>query len=235
MDGYKDTLLTRMPTAHRPLLGLTVLVVEDSRIASEAVRLLCLRSGARIRRADSLTTAARHLAVYRPTVVLVDLGLPDGSGLDLIAQLAATRPRIPVILGISGDTAQAPQVTAAGADGFIAKPVAHIAAFQAAILEHLPEQMQPPIRMVSDDRITPDPIAYRDDLVHIADLLAREDAAASLDYVTQYLASVVQSAGDTDLAPQLAALPPASGAAAQPQVKALSRLLRQRLRNTAPL
>src|SRR5210317_1182874 len=86
------------PTSARPLLGLTILVVEDSRYACEAMRLLCLRSGARIRRADCIRSARRHLQVYRPSVVIIDLGLPDGSGGDLIRELATTEPRVDVIL-----------------------------------------------------------------------------------------------------------------------------------------
>lgn len=80
MDNLDDFIMTRPPTANRPLLGLTVLVVEDSRFACEAMRLLCLRSGARIRRADNLHHAHQHLKVYRPAVVIIDLGLPDGRG-----------------------------------------------------------------------------------------------------------------------------------------------------------
>jgi hypothetical protein len=46
MEGELDTLVMQpRPTRARPLLGLTVLVVEDSRYSSEALRQMCLRSG----------------------------------------------------------------------------------------------------------------------------------------------------------------------------------------------
>ena len=111
------------PTANRPLLGLTVLVIEDSKFACEAMRLLCLRSGARIRRADSLRSARRHLQVYRPSVAIIDLGLPDGSGEDLIKDLVEDTSRPLIVLGTSGDPHSRDTAMTAGADGFLAKPI----------------------------------------------------------------------------------------------------------------
>ncbi len=200
MDAMNDMMLTRAPTARRPLLGLTVLVVEDSRFASEAMRMMCLRSGARIRRADSLENAGRHLAVYTPSVLLVDLGLPDGSGLPMIKSLAEASPRIEVILGISGDGGARNDVMDAGADGFIEKPFESIAAFQSAILRHLPVDRQPPTpRQLDTAVISPDPIAYRDDLTHVAQVLDGAEEDGTLDYVTQFLGGVARSARDHDL------------------------------------
>ena len=92
----------RRPTAEHPLAGLTVLVVEDSRYACEAMRLLCQHSGARLRRADSLAAAARHLRVYRPDVLIVDLGLPDGPGEALIARDGDRLLRLKGILDVEG-------------------------------------------------------------------------------------------------------------------------------------
>lgn len=185
------------PTATRPLLGLTVLVIEDSRFACEAMRLLCLRSGARIRRADCLRSARRHLQVYRPSVVIVDLGLPDGSGVDLITELTQTEPRVGVVLATSGDLDGEEVSMAAGADGFLEKPITSLAAFQQAVLSNLPADRQPTgLRELSDEVVSPDLMAFQDDMAHIADVLQDPADDQALDYVAQFLGGVARSAQD---------------------------------------
>lgn len=183
--------------SNRPLAGLTVLVVEDSRVASEAVRLLCLRSGARIRRADCLRTALRHLQTYRPGAVIIDMGLPDGNGADMIATLAKAQPRVPVVLGISGDADNRETAMAAGADGFLTKPIESLATFQQAILAALPPQSGfTGLRCLPDDVITADPEALRDDLAHVASVLSLADDTAAIDYIARFLAGVARAAHD---------------------------------------
>lgn len=190
-------------TPARPLAGLTILAVEDSRFASDALRLLAQRSGARLRRADTLEAAARHLRTYRPGAVIVDMGLPDGSGADLIRQLAAATPRIPLILATSADPATRDAAVAAGADGFLAKPVLSLAAFQTALGPASPGARA--LRLVQDDRVTPDPLAYRDDLRHGARAL-RDDPSPRLAYATQFLGGLARSAGDIPVVEAVAAV-----------------------------
>lgn len=199
--------LWRAALPGRPLTGLTVLVVEDSRFASEAVRLLCLRSGARIRRADSLRAAARHLQTYRPAVVIVDMGLPDGDGAQLIARMASATPRVPVVLGMSGDPDTEGAARAAGADGFLSKPVESLGYFQQVILSALPPEAQPRgLRMVSADIVHPDRGALRDDLAHVAEVLAAASDTTAIDYIARFLAGVARSARDEPLEQAAAAL-----------------------------
>lgn len=197
-DTDPFALQARLATPGRPLLGLTVLVVEDSRFASEALRLLCLRSGARIRRADCLRSAYRHLQVYRPSVAIIDIGLRDGSGADLIRELSASGNRSIVLLGMSGDPDGEEAAMAAGADGFLAKPLTSLAAFQQKVLAHLPHERRPAgLRVLPDETVTPDPIAYQDDLAHMADIINSVDDEGTVDYVAQFLGGVARSVEDT--------------------------------------
>ena len=181
------------PTAARPLLGLTVLVVEDNRYACEAMRLLCLRSGARIRRADCIRSARRHLQVYRPSVVVVDMGLPDGNGADLIAELAQAVKEKSVVLATSGDDMLEPEAMAAGAQGFLGKPITSLAVFQQMVLAALPADRQPPgLRAIVDEQVSPDEIAYHDDINYAEGLLDNLPNDKALDYIAQFLEGVAR-------------------------------------------
>lgn len=236
-EPLDDFIMTRSPTPDRPLLGQTVLVVEDSRFASEAMRLLCLRSGARIRRADSLRAAARHLAVYLPTVAVVDLGLPDGSGLELIGELANACPRVGVIMASSADDDASWRAIEVGADGFLPKPINSLAAFQDAILEHIPLCDHPRgLRLVNKEEISPDRIALRDDLAHVAEVLAPGAGPDVISYVAQFVAGLAKSSGDTGLAEAAERLRTAqlNGARSSDAVTALRAAIGHRLK-TAPI
>ncbi|MFL4468954.1 response regulator [Tateyamaria armeniaca] len=220
------------PTAMRPLLGLTVLVIEDSRFACEALRLLCLRSGARIRRADTLRAARRHLQVYRPSVAIVDVGLPDGNGTDLIRELAPSNQRPDVILGLSGDVDSEALVMEAGADGYLSKPIVSLAEFQDQILSHLPHERHPAgPRSVPKEIVEPDPIAYRDDMAHVADVMEGASDTRTLDYIAQFLGGVARSADDRELAhaTELLAAKRARGDSAASEAATVAGLVQRRL------
>lgn len=220
------------PTAARPLLGLTVLVVEDSRYACEAMRLLCLRSGARIRRADCIRSARRHLQVYRPSVVVVDMGLPDGNGADLIYELAQAETEKSVVLATSGDDTLEAEAIAAGAEGFLSKPITSLAVFQQLVLAALPADRQPPgLRAIVDEQVSPDEIAYHDDINYAAELLDNLPNEKALDYIAQFLEGVARSVEDgrMEAAARALAVKRASGEATTSEMAQIAGLIQQRL------
>ncbi len=200
-----------------PLHGVTILAVEDSRFASDALRLMCQHSGARMRRADSLGQARRHLAVWRPDVVIVDLGLPDGEGTDLIRELTCPPGFSPAILATSGDTDLVPRALAAGAAAFLAKPLHSLVEFQSTILGLFPGAPRAMTDAATPD--LPDRLALTDDLAHAALLLAEPSQTVPRSYLTRFLAGIARSTGDRALAQ--AALRAAAGEEGLPALAAL--------------
>lgn len=213
------------PSPDLPLAGLTLLAVEDSRLASDALRLMAQRSGARLRRAGTLEEAARHLRVYRPDAVLLDPGLPDGDGLSLLALPGATGRGAPPVIVLSGDAGLRAAALAAGAAGFAEKPLAGLAAFQAALLAALPDRawlagLTPPQAMLPPG----DPLALCDDLAAAARHLAAGPDDRARRYVAGFLGGLARATGDAVLAHALADLP------GQPQaVGAVAARLAERL------
>lgn len=213
-----------------PLRGITVLVVEDSRLACDALRLIFQHTGARLRRADSLAAAARHLARYRPDLVIVDLGLPDGRGEGLVAEASA---RGLAVLGLSGDPDGRASALEAGAVAFVEKPIAPVAGFLRLVRQLVagvgPEapgqEIAPPV---------PDPVALRDDLARAAALLSAPGGGGG--YATGFVRSLARAAGDEALeAAALRATAPPGRDDAGAAARALATLLGDRLARLTPL
>jgi len=122
MNTESTTLSPALPPVQPYQRGGTLLLVEDSRLTADTVRLLFRGAGGRLRRADSLRSARRHISLYTPDAAIVDLGLPDGSGLDLIDEMARRRPRTGLIIATSGDSEMEEDAFLAGADRFLPKP-----------------------------------------------------------------------------------------------------------------
>lgn len=120
----------------------------------------------------------------------------------------------------------------AGADGFLAKPVTALAVFQDRILSNLSEERRPcGPRAVIEEVVRPDPIAYRDDMAHVADVLDSGADTRTLDYIAQFLGGVARSADDNDLimASDALAAKRARGDSAASEVAAVAGLVQERL------
>jgi PAS domain S-box-containing protein len=77
-----------------------VLVVEDDAAIARVLGIMLRRDGHSVTTASSLADARRVLAQGRPSVILLDIKLPDGSGFDLLDELApGTRLEgVPVVI-----------------------------------------------------------------------------------------------------------------------------------------
>lgn len=102
----------------------TVLVVED---LPDARRQLCSLAGnifadARIVAAGTIAQAKLQMSETIPDLALIDIGLPDGSGIELIRELARAHPdTICVVTTVLGDDSHIVGALSAGAKGYLLK------------------------------------------------------------------------------------------------------------------
>ena len=101
-----------------------VLLVEDNELARDALRLLLQATGHQVCVAGSVTEALRVARAERPDLVLLDLTLPDGSGLEIVAPLLVEE-NPPTFVALTGhDTDEVKQrCIAAGCTSVLLKPL----------------------------------------------------------------------------------------------------------------
>jgi two-component system KDP operon response regulator KdpE len=99
-----------------------VLIVEDEAEIRRFVRLSLELEGFEVFEADGLRRGLIEAGMRHPDLVILDLGLPDGDGVDLIRDLRG-RSDVPVLV-LSARTSEEDKIAAldAGADDYLVKP-----------------------------------------------------------------------------------------------------------------
>ncbi len=103
----------------------TIVLVEDEPVIAMTTEFIVQSCGAVIRTATCLESGLALVQSVRPKLVLLDINLPDGSGVEMCAAIRQDfRISDAYILFISTDDADELMTMAreAGADGFLCKP-----------------------------------------------------------------------------------------------------------------
>jgi two-component system OmpR family response regulator len=102
-----------------------VLVVDDHPELLDLVVRALERDGHRVSAAGAIASAEAQMIESMPDVLVLDLGLPDGNGIDFCRVLRSRGSTLPIlILTADGDVPQRVAGLDAGADDFLAKPFA---------------------------------------------------------------------------------------------------------------
>lgn len=105
--------------------GKTVVVIDDERTIQATLSAILERHGYRVHLGPTAALGRKKVQEEKPDLVLLDLGLPDADGLDVLRSLKADFPDLPVMILTAHDTlANAIEAIKLGAFHFLSKPYA---------------------------------------------------------------------------------------------------------------
>ena len=108
-----------------PVVEKQILIVEDEQVFAMAVQKKLIRAGFKCQIAGDLKTAAQKCDAMAPDLILLDMRLPDGSGLDFLATLRNKQNSNAAVIVLSayGELDDAVTAMKLGASDYLKKPV----------------------------------------------------------------------------------------------------------------
>ena len=101
---------------------ISVLIVEDEKEIRRFLRAALESEGLRVHEAETLQRGLIEAATRKPDLVILDLGLPDGDGLDFIRDFRQWSQRPVIVLSARSEEEDKIAALDAGADDYLSKP-----------------------------------------------------------------------------------------------------------------
>ncbi|MFJ2684297.1 response regulator [Pseudomonas sp. NPDC087342] len=99
-----------------------VLIIEDEKEIRRFVRMALQAEGLEVHEADTFHRGLIDAGTRRPDLIILDLGLPDGDGIDLIRDVRSWSPVPIIVLSARGGEADKILALDSGADDYLVKP-----------------------------------------------------------------------------------------------------------------
>lgn len=116
MTEWKDRKKAMIETSQE------ILVIDDERQIRRLLRIVLTSAGYRVRECDHGQLALSETALKRPDAIILDLGLPDMSGLEVLKRLREWT-QVPILILTAWDREdEMIQALDAGADDYLTKP-----------------------------------------------------------------------------------------------------------------
>jgi DNA-binding NtrC family response regulator len=104
----------------------TLLVIDDDEASCRLVRATFRAEGIQVLAAHDGQAGMAQIEAEPPDIVLLDVKLPTGNGVEILERLKATHPSLPVVmLTASRDVKTAVRATQLGAFDYLTKPIEH--------------------------------------------------------------------------------------------------------------
>jgi two-component system, OmpR family, KDP operon response regulator KdpE len=102
--------------------GAHVLVVEDEPQIVRGLKVIIRQAGFDVRAAETMQEALDAVSVRPPDVMILDLVLPDGNGVEIVEQVRTWSGLPIIVLSAVGDEREKVRALNAGADDYVTKP-----------------------------------------------------------------------------------------------------------------
>jgi len=122
--------------------GQRILVVDDEPQIVRALKVILRGAGYATEQAESKEEALNAVSVHPPDAMVLDLVLPDGSGVDVCSEVRSWTSLPIIVLSAVGDEREKVRALDAGADDYITKPFG---------TDELLARLRAALRRVSDD------------------------------------------------------------------------------------
>jgi two-component system, OmpR family, KDP operon response regulator KdpE len=129
--------------------GAHVLVVDDEPQILRGLRVVLRSAGFEVSEADTKRAALDAVAVRPPDVLILDLVLPDGSGVEVCEEVRRWSTLPIIVLSAVGDEREKVRALDAGADDYVTKPFGtdELTARIRAVLRRRGEGSEPVVRV----------------------------------------------------------------------------------------